>query len=269
MVQNSLGFSGPFTFVAWRFLLAGGVLAAIFPRALGRITRREWLGGAFTGMALGTGYILQTIGLQFTTTSKTGFITGMAVVIVPVLAFIALHQRPGLLTWTGGLVAAVGLGLLTLTERFTMGAGDLWVLGGAISFAFQIIGNDHFSDTDPVRLAIVQVGIVGPYATLAAFLFDQPTLILPLETWGAIAFTGVVATALVFSVQVAAQRYTSATQTAVIFALEPVFAAFFGWLLAAEVLGIRALIGCGLILAGMILSQVRGKVSGEPADSSP
>jgi drug/metabolite transporter (DMT)-like permease len=109
---------------------------------------------------------------------------------------------------------------------------------------------------DAIRLAMVQIAVVGILATGAAALFEQPRLDLPAETMGAIVFTGLLATALVFSLQVYVQRFTTPTHTALLFSLEPVFAAFFGWWWANEALGTRELLGCGLILAGMLVAEL-------------
>ncbi len=117
----------------------------------------------------------------------------------------------------------------------------------------------HFAARhDPVRLAVTQIIAVAAMATAAAFLFETPRLDLPALTWGAIGFTGAVATSFVFTLQVYVQRFTTPTRTALLFSLEPVFAALFGWWWAGEVLGPKQLLGGALILAGMILAELGG-----------
>lgn len=257
VVQNALDAVDPLTFVGWRFLLAAAFLIALFRRRAGRVTRHEFAAGGLIGVWLSGGYIFQTIGLQTTTTAKAGFITGLSVVIVPALATILLRRPPGRGPLLGILAATAGLGLLTLDENLRVQSGDLWVLGCAFAFALHIVSVAHFSPQyDTVRLSIVQIGAVGLISTGAAFTFETPTLNLPAETWAAIAFTGVAATALAFGLQVYVQRFTTPTHTALIFSLEPVFAAFFGWWWASETLGQKELIGCGLILAGMIIAEL-------------
>ncbi len=257
MVKNALDAVGPATFIAFRFVIATLALLLIFHRRLVGISREEIQAGGLIGLCLGTGYILQTIGLQYTTTGKTGFITGLSVVIVPILAAVLFRKPPSWGAIAGILIATVGLGLLTLNENLSMDKGDLWVLGGVVGFAFQIITISHFAPKyDPIRLSVAQTATVAVLATITGFLFEKPDVHLPLDAWGAIVFTGLVATALVFSLQITVQKFTTPTHTALIFSLEPVFAAFFGWWWAHEMLGWKELLGCGLILSGILLAEI-------------
>lgn len=257
VVQNALDAVDPLTFVAWRFILATVFLLALFYRRVRGITRRELLAGGLIGVWLTGGYTFQTIGLQTTTTAKAGFITGLSVVIVPALATVLLRQPPGRGPVIGILAATVGLGFLTLDKNLSIQSGDLWVLGCALMFALHIVSVARFSPHyDSVRLSIIQIGAVAVLGTGAAFTFESPTVDLPADTWAAIAFTGVAATALAFGLQVYVQRFTTPTHTALLFSLEPVFAAFFGWWWGGEMLGEKELIGCGLILCGMLVAEL-------------
>jgi drug/metabolite transporter (DMT)-like permease len=257
LVQNALDAVGPITFVAWRFVIASMLLIALFHRRLRTVTRHEMLSGGLLGVWLSSGYIFQTIGLQTTTTAKTGFITGLSVVIVPVLATILLRRPPGRGPVIGIVAATIGLGVLSLNRDLSVATGDLWVLACAVMFALHIVTVAHFSPRhDSMRLSVAQTVAVMILATAGAFSFETPQIDLPLATWGAIIFTGAVATALVFSLQMVVQRFTTPTHTALLFSLEPVFAAFFGWWWASEHLGAKELIGCGLILAGMLIAEL-------------
>lgn len=259
MVKNALDAVGPLTFVGWRFIAASVLLAVLFRRRVRTITRAEVRAGIFIGLWLATGYILQTIGLQFTTSGKAGFITGLAVVLVPLIAAVLLRQPPGRWAVTGVVAATMGLALLSLAPAQTLllAPGDVWVLGGAVGFALHIISVAHFAPAyDAVRLALVQIATVAVVSTGAAFLWEIPTVRLPADTWFAIIFTGAIATALVFSLQTHVQRFTTPTHTALFFSLEPVFAALFGWWWAGEVLGQKELLGCGLILVGMLVAEL-------------
>lgn len=257
MVKTALDAVGPATFIAFRFVIATLALLLIFHRRLAGISREEIQAGSLIGLCVGAGYILQTIGLQYTTTGKTGFITGLTVVIVPILAAVLFRKPPGWAAIAGILIAAVGLGFLTLDENLRMDKGDLWVLGGVIGFAFQILTISHFAPKyDPIRLSVAQAATAAALATGTGFLFETPSVRLPLDTWEAIVFTGLIATALVFSLQITVQKFTTPTHTALIFSLEPVFAAFFGWWWAHEVMGWKELLGCGLILSGILLAEI-------------
>ncbi|MBN1680676.1 MAG: DMT family transporter [Anaerolineae bacterium] len=257
VVKNALDDVGPLTFVGWRFWLAAVFLTLLFFKRMHHLSRDEILAGGLIGVWLSLGYIFQTVGLQTTTSAKAGFITGLSVVIVPVLATLLLRRPPGRGAVGGVAVAVVGLGLLSLNKDLSIQSGDLWVMGCAVAFALHIVTVSIFSPHhDPIRLAVVQIATVGVLATAAAFVFETPALDLPGSTWGAIAFTGVTATALAFGLQVYVQRFTTPTHTVMLFSLEPVFAALFGWWLANEVLGAKELVGCGLILAGMLIAEL-------------
>lgn len=269
MVQNALDAVAPVTFVAWRFWLAALVLLVLFFPRMRKTTREELFAGTLIGVWLTAGYVFQTIGLQSTTTAKAGFITGLSVVIVPVLATFMLRQPPGRGAVIGIVAATIGLGVLALNDDLSVETGDLWVLACALMFALHIISVAHYSPrSGPIRLAVVQITAVAVFGTGSAFAFETPTLDLPAEAWGAIAFTGVVATALVFSLQVYVQRFTTPTHTALLFSLEPVFAAFFGWWLAGEQLGPKELIGCGLILLGMMVAELGPSAESELGHAS-
>jgi drug/metabolite transporter (DMT)-like permease len=257
MVQNALDSVEPITFVAARFILALALLIALFFRRVHSITRQEILAGGLMGVWLAAGYIFQTIGLQSTTTAKAGFITGLSVVIVPLLATILLRRPPGRWAVVGIIAATAGLAVLSLNDDLGVQSGDLWVMRCALMFALHLITVAHYSPHhDSIRLSVAQIVTVAVLATGAALVFETPLVDLPVETWGAIVFTGIVATALVFTVLIFVQRFTTPTHTALLFSLEPVFAAFFGWWWANEILGSKELIGCGLILVGMIIAEL-------------
>jgi drug/metabolite transporter (DMT)-like permease len=257
VVKDALDAVGPLTFVAFRFVAASVALAAIFHRRLRRITRAEALAGATIGVWLMLGYSLQTIGLQYTMPGKAGFITGLAVVLVPIFATVLLREPPGLGAVAGVGIATVGLALLSLNANLTIEPGDLWLMGCAVAFAMHLVTVERYASSfDTVRLSVAQMATVAVLAMGAAFTFETPSLNLPAETWAAIVGMGLIATALVFTLQIYVQRFTTSTATALIFSLEPVFAGFFGWWWAGEVLGPKELLGCALILAGMVLAEL-------------
>jgi drug/metabolite transporter (DMT)-like permease len=208
------------------------------------------------GIALFAGYALQTFGLQLTTPAKAGFVTGLSVVMVPVVATLALHQKLGRGAWLGVGLATAGLALLTLNAGFSVNPGDVLVFGCAAAFACQILLTGRFAPRfDPLLLTFGQIVVVALLAAAAALVVERPAIPTGSVLFAA-AFTGILATSLAFGVQTVAQRFTSSTRTALIFATEPIFAALFSFLLIGEVLGLRQLAGCGLILAGMVLAEV-------------
>ncbi len=181
VVQNALDDVAPLTFVGFRFTFATLVLAALFAPRVRRMTRREALSGALIGVWLAGGYIFQTIGLQSTTTAKAGFITGLSVVIVPLLATVLLPPPAGRAPTVGILAATVGLAFLSLDRNLRMQSGDLWVLACAVMFALHIVSVAHFSpQSDAVRLTVAQIGTVAVLALLGSQVFrDAPPDVAP------------------------------------------------------------------------------------------
>ncbi|MBC7263786.1 MAG: DMT family transporter [Chloroflexi bacterium] len=257
MVKNAVANFPVFPFLALRFLLASVVLAVFFHGRLLALGRRGMAAGVLIGLFLFAGYAFQTWGLRDTTASKAGFITGLSVVIVPVLSTLWLRQKPSLGVLAGVALATIGLGLLSLNENLSVSRGDLLVLGCAFSFALQITAVSAFVRwADALSLAIVQLVTVTVLSGLASLVTEPLPTVFPPSVLGAAAFTGVLATAFAFSVQNVAQTFTTAVHTALIFTAEPVFAALFGVLLAGDVLTARAWWGCGLILTGMIAAEI-------------
>lgn len=259
MVKTAVSHVGPLTFIGLRFTLAAVAMGALFHRRVRRMDRRALSAGALIGLFLLGGYGFQTAGLQFTAASKAAFITGLSVVVVPFAAWLWLRRSPGWRALAGVLLAIAGLGLLTLriTDRWTIGTGDLLVLAGAISFALHITAIGAFAPSmDPLGLATVQIATTALIASVAALLIEAPGWPIAGSVWFAAAFTGVLATCVAFSAQTLAQVFTTPTHTALIFATEPVFAAVFAVFLAGEQLSARAWLGCLLILLGMLVAEL-------------
>jgi drug/metabolite transporter (DMT)-like permease len=208
------------------------------------------------GFALFTGYAFQTAGLQLTTPAKAGFITGLSVAIVPVVSALLLRHSPSRNAWLGVALATIGLGLLSLTADLHIQPGDLLVFGCTIAYAAHILLLGHHAPRhDPFKLTLGQLSTVALCSGIAALIFDQR--VLTGQVLFAAAFTGVLATAAAFGVQTVSQRFTTTTHTALIFAAEPVFAGLFSLLLIGELLGPRQLLGCALILGGMLVAELR------------
>ncbi len=285
MVKDAVSAFPVFSFMAVRFLLAAVALAPLTiwrrrqlaaANPAGPFVGRRWtlprvrrlaLSSLLIGGALFAGYAFQTMGLTLTTPAKAGFITGLSVVIVPLAAALLLRQFPSRNAWLGVVLATAGLALLSLTSGLRIEPGDLLVLGCAFSFAAHILLTGHFAPRhDPLLLTLGQVLTVALLSAAAALLFDAPATGLAAlagqldsGVFGAAAFTGLLATAAAFGIQTVAQRFTTSTHTALVFAAEPVFAGVFSFLLTGEVLGARQLFGCALILAGMMVAELKRK----------
>jgi drug/metabolite transporter (DMT)-like permease len=259
IVKEALLSLPPFTFIALRFMLATAVLTALLWRRVGRLSRRDIGNGLIVGTFLFAGFALQTLGLGLTRASTAGFITGLSVVLVPIVAYMWLGHRPGVGSAIGVLLATGGLGLLSLGDKLEFATGDLLVLGCAVAFALHIVAVGRFvPHVDGSGFTIVQLAFVGVVASVVGLTTERlEPAALSAPVIASVAFMGVGGTAFAFLVQNVAQRFTSPTHTALVFTMEPVFAAVFAYVLLSEQLSDRALIGGVLILAGMVLAEMR------------
>lgn len=260
-VQEAIRMIEPYYFLAIRFSIATIIMFAVANKRLLGISRPTFFRGILIGAMLFSGYAFQTFGLKYTTASNTGFITGLSVVIVPVFMTISTKKLPGLVPAIGIISATAGLGLLTLNESLHLNFGDLLVLMCAFSYAAHILLLGKFSPKDdPFLLATVQIGTVAVLSYIAALLKETPPVSASFTTqvWWAIIITSVLATALAFFLQTWTQKYTSPTHTAIIFTMEPVFAAIFAYFLGGEILSLRQMLGACLIVAGMLSSELGG-----------
>ena len=263
LVRDAVALIPPFAFIAYRFLAAALLLAALRPR-LAAAGTPELAAGAAAGLALFAGYGFQTVGLQYTTASNAGFITGLSVVLTPLLGAVLLRQSPGRWPLTGAILAAVGLAFLSL-QTLEVRRGDALVLGCAVAFAAHILLLGRYAPRlDTYRLAVVQLGTAGLLALVWAAVAGDLVAPASAEVWVALAITSVVASAGAFLIQTRAQRELSPTRTAVIITMEPVFAGLFAFLVAGERLGGRGWLGAGLILAGMLIAELGGRAPAAP-----
>lgn len=257
LTKNALADLPTFNFLAVRFLLAFVLGAIIFAGRLKTLSRRTLTSSFIVGTVLFLGYALQTIGLHYTTISKSAFITGFSVVLVPLITALFLKKRPEAQAAVGSVMALAGLGLLTLDGSFSINLGDLLTLIASIAFAMHIIAVGHFtSGCDSLMLGVIQIGVVGTWSLLTSLVFEAPVLPPAGPVWINILILSVFCTAGAFIVQSVAQQYTTATHTALIYSGEPVFAAIFGYFMIGDVLSGQGLIGAALILGGMLAAEM-------------
>jgi drug/metabolite transporter (DMT)-like permease len=261
LVKEALRDVSTLLFLALRFGLASIALALAFRPLASRFGNRRILlrGGGLAGLCLFAGYLFQTFGLKYTTPSKSAFITGLSIVMVPLIGAGIEGKLPHVSEALGVAVATLGMGLMTLEgDTLGIGYGDLLTLACAVAFAAHIVVVGHYAPRVSFEaLSLVQIVAAG-MAALGTFWWAEA----PLVRWRpgvlvALIVTGLLATALAFSVQAWAQQYTTPTHTALIFALEPVFAWLTSFLLTGEILSLRASLGAMLILAGILLVELK------------
>ena len=254
-VKDAVAVYPLFAFLALRFAIASLTLAVPAATRVRSLGPSGALGGVVLGLLLAVGYALQTAGLERTTVSSAGFITGLYVVMTPVIAVLAFRLRVAWSVWAGVTLATAGLAMLSGIEAGSP-AGDALVLGGAAAFALQIVVLERYAPRyDPLALTLVEMlaALIG----FAAIAVARGELEVPRgwTVWGALLVTGVFASALAFLIQSWAQQRTSATRTALVFAMEPVFAGVFGYTLAGDRLGPLGWAGCAVIMAGIVLAE--------------
>ena len=262
---------GPYTFNGIRFLLGAVVLLPLLYRNRAKPTlttsgdrpagpKSLLLYGGLAGLALFAAASLQQVGLLYTTAGKAGFITGLYVVIVPIMGLF-LGQGTNAGTWIGALMAALGLYLLSINEDFSIGRGDLLQFVGAIVWATHIHLIGWMSPkTDPLALSFIQFMACALASLATAVILESASMANVLSAAPAILYGGVISVGVAYTLQVVAQRHAHPAHAAILLSLESVFAALGGWLILDETMAGRALVGCLLMFVGMLISQLYGFV---------
>jgi drug/metabolite transporter (DMT)-like permease len=259
---------GPFTFNGVRFTLGALVLLPLVvrrrplvpPERGGIVEGGRWTvlwGGGLAGVVLFIAAALQQVGLVYTTAGKAGFITGLYVIIVPILGLL-WGYRPRWGGWVGAGLAVAGLYLLSVTESFTLAPGDFLELVGAFFWAVHVLILGWFAPrVRRVRLACIQFAVCALLSLVTAGLFEPVTAEGLRGAAVPILYGGLLSVGVAYTLQVVAQRHAPPVHAAVILSLEAVFAAVAGWILLDETLGLRGIAGCGLMMAGMLTAQLR------------
>jgi drug/metabolite transporter (DMT)-like permease len=244
-----------FAFLAVRFALATATLAVPGATRVASLGARGVRAAVFLGTLLAAGYALQTAGLERTTVSGTGFITGMSVVLTPLIAVCLVRASVGPWAWAGVLLATGGLAMLTGIQAGSA-TGDLLVLGAAAVYSLQIVLMErHAPLHDPLAFTLVEMAAATVGLLILALVHGGLAVPHGWTVWGALLVTGIFASALAFLVQTWAQRRTSATRTALAFTLEPAWAALFGYTLSGDRLGALGWGGCAAIMGGIVLAE--------------
>ena len=257
MVQDAIALLPTMAFLAYRFLPAALLVAVLFRHRLRELSPAGWRAGCVMGLFLTAGYAFQTLGLERTSASNAGFITGLFVVITPLLGWVFLRDRLPRIAWAGALGSAAGLYLLSgAGGDFTL-RGDGLVLLCAVAFAGHILVTARgVRDHDVGALLVVQLAVCG--IACLAFAAAAGDIEAPegATVWSALIVTSLVASALGFFVQSYAQQHAPPARTALILASEPAFAGLFGYLLADERLSVISWVGAALILASIVAVEL-------------
>ena len=257
---------GPHLFNGVRFIMGGLVLLpVVYWLSKRRPERNEQkttstqqllLAGLLAGSFLFAGATLQQVGLQYTTAGKAGFITGLYIFFVPAIG-LCFGMRTSLGTWLGALLAIWGLYLLSVRDDFTLSRGDTFQLLCAIAFAGHVLVIGYLAGRyDTIKLSAIQFLVAGVLGFIVAICTETITWQIIVDTALPLAYAGLMSTGVAYTLQVVAQQHAHSSHAAIILSSEGVFAVLGGWLFLSEQLPIQGLLGCGLMLVGMLLSQL-------------
>ncbi|TFZ40772.1 DMT family transporter [Soehngenia longivitae] len=256
-----MDYIGPFTFNAVRFLLGSiSLIPAIrifySNESDRKIDKRVIKYGIIAGIFLFAGSSLQQVGLIYTTAAKAGFITSLYIILVPIIG-IFIGQKTSKNIWIGAVIAVIGLYLLSVKEDLTIGFGDLLQLIGAFFWAMHIILIGEFSNkVNPLRLSQIQFATCSLLSFIVALLFENIEVSSIVSAYAPILYGGILSVGVAYTLQVVAQKNAKAGPAAIALSMEAVFAVIGGILFLNESLDIRGYVGCGLMLAGMLISQL-------------
>jgi drug/metabolite transporter (DMT)-like permease len=265
--RAGMEYIGPFTYNGIRFALGSLVLVPFIAwrRKVQKTQENNtsiskpisfWLAGIIAGVVLFGGASLQQVGITQTTAGKAGFITGLYVIIVPIIG-IFKQQHAGKALWVGALLAIIGMYLLSITGNFKLSNGDFLVFLSAFLWAVHVQVIDHFSGrVDVLKLAALQFALCAIASICVALITETITLSSILQASIPILYGGILSVGIAYTLQVVAQQKAHPSHAAIILSLETVFAALGGWMILDEHLSARALAGCALMLTGMLIAQL-------------
>lgn len=271
-----MDFIGPFTFNAVRTIIGGTVLIPyiLITKRLKYKEKTEEanntgfnktliVGGILCGIALFAGSTFQQFGLQYTTAGKSGFITALYIIIVPVLG-IFIKKKVPLKIWLCVLIAISGFYLLSINEGFTINKGDLLTLICAFFFSIHILVIDYFSPkVDGVQMSSIQFFVAGIISLIASLIFENPKISAILMAWAPVLYAGVLSCGVAYTLQVVAQKNTDPVLASLILSLESVFAVIAGWLILKQSLSLKEGIGCLLVFAAIVITQLPDRKNAE------
>jgi drug/metabolite transporter (DMT)-like permease len=263
LMKNVLDHMPPFAYLSLRFIVAAVALAVIFYKKLKHVNRKTVYFGCIIGLVIFGGMALQVYGLRYTTASNSAFITGTNVIMVPVISAMFLRKKPDLNSVIGVILTFAGLFFLTGGMEFSFNFGDFLTLMCAVCFALQIILIDKYTrNEDAVLISLIQIAFAALLYSGVWLGTDFQPVEINLPVIATLFITGVLGTAFAYAVQNVVQKDTSPTHTALIFTAEPVFGAVFALLIpnsagVTETLKFNTVIGCALILLGMLACEVK------------
>ncbi len=257
-VKDALNTLSPMLLMAFRFTIAAAIIYVFFRKKIGKIDKSDLKGGGVVGLVLFVAFAFQTVGLQYTTASKQGFLTAIYVVLVPLLYWIFYKKPPAKKVFIASFLAIIGIGLISLDGGLSINLGDGLTLTCALFFALHILSIEFFSkDMNGFKLAFLQMAVAALLCIVMAVLTEPVRLALTEREWLAVLYLAVFSTFACFTIQTIAQRYTSSSHASLIMSLESVFAALLGILLLGEVMTVKIIFGSALVFIAILIVEVK------------
>jgi len=255
---------GPFTFQATRNFLAvvaiGIVLVISHGKTAFKFSKDTVVGGIVVGLILSIAVNLQQIGLMYTTAGKSGFITALYIVFVPLASFLVLKRKIESKIWVAVIVAAAGLYFLCIKEDFSIGKGDLWTLGCALMYTCHILVTGYFAPkTDGMQLSFIQFIVATVVSGILMFVAETPQWSAIWDAKVAIIYCGVFSGGVGYTLQIFGQKYARPAAASLAMSLESVFAAVGGWIILQEVMSAKELLGAVLMFAAILIVEINFK----------
>lgn len=268
-VAQSVGmdYVGPFTFNGVRFLIGGiilipcSVLLKRFdpPKDEPKDNKTLIKAGIICGILMFTATTFQQFGIMHTSVGKTGFITALYVILVPILGLVT-GKKPGIRIWVGAVIAIVGFYFLCIKEGFSIETGDMLVFVCAFVFAMHIMVVDRYIPfVNGVKLSCIQFLVAGTISSILMFIFESPDINAVVSAWQPILYAGIMSCGVAYTLQIIGQKYTNPFLASLILSLESVISVLAGWLFLGEVLSVRELIGCVLVFGAIVIAQLPSK----------
>ena len=271
-VAQSVGMEhvGPFTFITARYIIGGIFLipCMILLNKINKSNVKKYeksdrknliVGGILCGIALFVASSFQQIGIEYTTVGKSGFITALYIIIVPILGMFFKKKVQGRV-WISVVIALIGLYLLSINESFKISNGDLLILMCAFCFSIHILIIDKYSPiVDGVKMSCIQFFVAGILGVIPMYIFENPNIYNLLQAYSPILYAGVMSSGVAYTLQIIGQKYTSPVMATLIMSLESVFAALSGWIILGEVFSIKEFCGCVLVFVAIIFAQLPKK----------
>jgi drug/metabolite transporter (DMT)-like permease len=260
--KDGANYLGPYAFNGIRFLL-GAIFVFIIASIkdfgfIKKIKKKELIKGAALGFVLFLGISFQQTGLMYTTASNGGFITGLYVIMVPALGFLMWRKKTGIWSIFGSILATIGLYFLSFDSDHQTGYGDILILVSTFFWAYHVLLISKFvTKIDPVKIAFIQFVFCSLFSFIAMLFKETIDINMINNSYYSLLYTGVLSSGVAFTLQIVGQKKAHPTHASIIMSLECVFAAVGAWLILGEILSIKAIIGCTVMLSGMVVSQIK------------